>query len=80
MVACLDAPALGIGDEWREQPHQRAPFLHGAAEIVHGVLARKLRIDYRRPRLGQDMDGDGAHRRPNRRFRLQGGFVAHIGF
>ena len=45
VVARLVAPARRIGDERRQKPHQRAPFLHGAAEIVHGVLARTLRIE-----------------------------------
>ena len=78
MVARLGAPAFGVDDERRQKPHQRPPFLHGAAEIVHRVLARTLRVGDRRARAGQDMAGNGAHRRADRRFRLQGRFVRHI--
>ena len=54
MVARLVPPARRIRNERFEQPHQRAPLLHGAAKVMHRVLVRKLGIgDARRaPRPG----------------------------
>ena len=83
VVARLDAPAFGIGNERRQEPHQRPPFLHGAAEFVHGVLARAFRIGHHRARAGENVPGDAAHRGTDRcaglqgRF-LEGGFLAHF--
>ena len=38
VVARLLAPAHRVRDERLEQPHQRPPLLHGATELVHGLL------------------------------------------
>ena len=80
VVARLVPPALGVGDERRQKPHQGPPFLHGAAEIVHGFLVGTLRVDHRGAGLGQNIGRNGAHNRSDRRFRLQGWFLAHDRF
>ena len=80
VVARLLAQAHRVRDEGLEQPHQRAPLLHGAAEIVHGVLARSLRIGDRDARSVDDMTRDRTHRRSDRRPGLQSRFGAHIRF
>ena len=80
MLARLAAQAGGVGNKRLEQPHERAPLLDGAAEIVHGVPARALGIDDSRARAGKDIARNGTHRRPDRSLGLQGGFVAHFRF
>ena len=80
VVARLVPPALGVGDERRQKPHQGPPFLHGAPEIVHGLLVGTLRVDHRGAGLGQDIGRNGAHNRSDRRFRLQSWFLAHDRF
>ena len=60
MLPRIVAPARRVGDERRQEPHQGAPFLHGAAKMVHRFLARALRIEQRGAGVEQDMAGDGA--------------------
>ncbi len=78
MVARLGLPAFGVGDERRQQPHQRPPFLDGAAKRVHCVLWRKLGVGHRRARTAENVGGDRAHGRADRRVGLQGGFLTHF--
>ena len=80
MVAGFLTQAHRIGNERLKQPHQRPPLLHGAAEVMHGVLAGALRIGNNRVRAGKDIGRDRAHRRPDRRLGPQGGFLPHIDF
>ena len=44
MVARLLRQRTASDNERLEQPHQRAPVLHGAAKLMHRVLARQFRI------------------------------------
>ncbi len=73
------APALRVGNERFHQPHQCPPFLHRAAELVHGVLVRALGIEDCGASAGENVTANGAHRGSDRRVRLQGGFPAHFG-
>jgi len=59
MIARLAPPAVGVRNERFKQPHQRAPLFHGAAEIMHRVLVRALRIGQRNARFCQYVAGDG---------------------
>ena len=80
MVTALTAPAVGIRDERLQEPHQRAPLLHGAAEIVHRRLVGVLRIGQRQARFGQNVGGDGAQSRPDCGIRLQCGLLVGCWF
>ena len=80
MVARLAAPAVGIRDERFEEPHQRAPLLHGAAEIVHGGLVGEFRIGQRPARFAQDAAGDGAQSRADCSIGLQRGLLVGCWF
>jgi hypothetical protein len=71
MVARLAPPAVGIRDEGLQQAHQRAPLLHGAAEIVHGGLIGEFRIGQRHTRFGEDVRRDRTQRRTDCRIGLQ---------
>jgi hypothetical protein len=71
---------VGVGDERLQESHQRAPFLHLAAKIVHGLLARPLRIGDRGAGLAKNIACDCAHGGPDRRAGLQGRFDAHLRF
>ena len=75
MVARLAAPAVGVRDKGFQQPHQRAPLLHGTAEIVHGRLVGALGIGQRRARFGQNVAGDGAQSRADCSIGLQCGLL-----
>src|SRR5262249_2405878 len=77
MTARIVAPTRRIGDERRQKPHQRPPFLHGAAEMVRPILARPLRTEPRGAGVEQDRAADGAHGRSDRRAGLQGRFFDH---
>jgi hypothetical protein len=80
VVACLMPPTRGIGNERGQESHQRPPFFHGAAEVMHGRLIGALGVGNRRARVGQDSGRDGAQSRPDRRFGSQGVFFGHKRF
>ena len=80
MVARFVPPAGRVGDERGEKPHQRPPFLHGAAEMVNGSLVGALGVGNRNPRLGQNAGCDRTQSRPDCRFRSQGVFFGHKRF
>src|SRR5690349_22939792 len=73
MIARLAAPAIGVRDERLEQPHQRAPLLHGAAKIVHRGLVGAFRIGQSEPRFAENLAGDGAQSGTDGRIGLQCG-------
>jgi hypothetical protein len=62
-----------------EQPQQRPPALHLAAEIVHRLGIGPGRVRDRGARVGQDLAGNGAHDLSDRQVRFQRGLVAHAG-
>ncbi|MFZ2075900.1 MAG: hypothetical protein WAV38_04450 [Xanthobacteraceae bacterium] len=80
MIARLAPPAVGVRNERFKQPHQRAPLFHGAAEIMHLILVRALRIGQRNARFGQYVAGDGPQCRTDCHIGLQCGLLVRRRF
>jgi hypothetical protein len=80
VIARLLAQPHRVGDERLEQPHQRPPLLHGAAELVHRVGRGDFRIGQRAARGSENRARNRAHGRSDRRLGLQGWFGAHDRF
>src|SRR5207247_9055975 len=71
MVARLAPPAVGVRNEGLQQAHERAPLLHGSAEIMHGGLIGEFRVGQRHACFGEDVRRDCTQRRTNSRIGLQ---------